>query len=260
MGGKGGGGSMPEAPDYMALATLQADLDKKTALEQTIANRPTQINDLGSLTWARDPKTGKWTQTVSLDPRLKEQQANVISQGGDLAKQIAAQGEFTGAPQVEWNPNAMKEYGDAIYGSVMDRASIEQDRQQNALNTQLRQQGLQPGTEAYDRAMQNFMTSRGDVNTMAAYQATIGAKDQYRNDYVAQLHGQDQNYSQDLQNYQLPWDLSNASQALSQGYRPTFDTFGTSTGYNPADMTGAAQAKYEAKMGDYNAKQQSSGK
>jgi hypothetical protein len=260
MGGKGGGGSMPDAPDYMQLATLQADLDKKAALEQTIANRPNQINDQASLTWKRDPKTGKWTQTVSLDPRLKAQQDQVISQGGDLARQINAQGEFTGAPQIEWNPDAMKEYGDAIYGSVMDRAGVEQDRQRAALNTQLRQQGLQPGTEAYDRAMQNMMTSQGDVNTMAAYQATIGARDQYRSDYSAQLQGQDQNYAQDLQNYQMPWDLAGAAQGLTGGYRPTFDTVGTSTGYNPADMTGAAQAKYEARMGDYNAKQQSSGK
>ena len=64
MGKSSGGGSMPDAPDYFGLAKLQADLDKQAALEQTKANRPTQINDLGRMDWKYDPQTKRWTQTV----------------------------------------------------------------------------------------------------------------------------------------------------------------------------------------------------
>jgi hypothetical protein len=259
-GGKGGGGgSMPDAPDYEALAKQDAAAQKALAIEQTRMNRPTQINPLGRMDWTQDAK-GNWTQTVTADPRLKAQMDAVIAQGGDITKQIAAQGEFTGPDQIDWNPDAMKEYGDAIYGSVMDRARVDQNRDRSQMQTQLRQQGLMPGSEAYDNAFQNMLRAQGDVATQAAQQATIASKDQYRNDYMAQLSGQDQNYRQDLQGYQMPWDLAGAAQGLSQGYRPNFDTFGTSTGYNPANMTEAAQAGYQAKMGDYNAKQQQSGK
>jgi hypothetical protein len=42
---------------------------------------------------------------------------------------------------------------------------------------------------------------------------------------------------------------------LNSQYRPTFTGFSGATGYNPADMSGAAQAQYNTKMGGYNAQQ-----
>jgi hypothetical protein len=209
--------------------------------------------------WAQDAK-GNWTQTVTQDPRIKAQMDAILAQGGDLAKQISAQGEFTGAPEIEWSPTGASEYADAIYGSVMDRTREEQGRERNQMQTQLRQQGLMPGSEAYDNAMRNMLRAQGDVSTQAAQQAEIASRDQYRNDYAAQMQGQDQIFAQRLQKYQTPWDVAGAQLGLVQGLRPNFDTFGTAAGYNPANMTEAAQAGYQAKMGDYNARQQQSGK
>jgi len=154
----------------------------------------------------------------------------------------------------------MKEYGDAIYGSVMDRAAPQQQREQASMNARLLQQGLQPGTAAYDRAMQNMMTAHGDVNTQAAQQATIASKDQYRQDYLAQMKGQSQNYSQDLDAYNMPWDMANASMQTANNMRPQFAGFAGGTGYSGADMAGAGQAQYQAKVGANNASNASSGK
>ncbi len=257
--GKDGGGSMPDAPDYENLARIDAAAQKALAQEHTQANRPTQINPLGRMDWVKDAK-GNWTQTVTNDPRIQAQLDAILGQGGDIAKQIAAQGAFEGGDKLQWNPDAMQQYGDAIYGSIMDRTREEQTRERDMMQTRLRQQGLMPGSEAYDNAMRNMLRAQGDVSAQAAQQATIASKDQYRNDYLAQLKGQDVNFAQKLQEYQTPWDVAGAAQGLTQGLRPNFDTFGTATGYNPANMTEAAQAKYQAKMGDYNARQQQSGK
>lgn len=49
------------------------------------------------------------------------------------------------------------------YDSAMMRLRPEQEKQREALDVKLRLQGLQPGTEAYNRAMQNQMISTGDV-------------------------------------------------------------------------------------------------
>lgn len=202
-------------------------------------------------------------------------------------------------------------YSDALYGRVMDRARVEQGRESNTLATQLRQQGLVPGTEAYDRAMQNLMKSHGDVQTMAAQNATLGGYQEARNMYDTMLRGNQQQYDQNLgimgaqisadqnlfnqrlganagnrdtyrmiqealqqqfsqeqaanqnalQQYMGQWaGLSNA-QALQAGgtYTPTFQGFGTATGYSPADLTGALQAKYSSQLGSYNAQNQAKG-
>jgi hypothetical protein len=258
MGGKGGG-DMPDAPDYEELAKQDAASQKELAIQHTQANRPTQINPFGRMDWVKDSK-GNWTQTVTNDRRVQDQLDAILGQSGDITKQLAAQGAFSGGDKLAWNPDAMQEYGDSIYGSIMDRTRVEQGRERNMMQTQLRQQGLMPGSEAYDHAMQNMLRAQGDVSAQAAQQATIASKDQYRNDYIAQLKGQDVNFAQNLQEYQLPWDVAGTAQGLAQGLRPNFDTFGTATGYNPANMTEAAQSTYQAKMGDYNARQQSSGK
>lgn len=249
----------PKAPDYAALAQQQAGIDAAAAAEQTKANRPTQTNAYGTLEWTRNPD-GTWLQKETAAPEFENARRAVMGRGNVLAASIAKQGDFKGANQVKWSPEANKEYADAIYKSTMDRAAPKQERDLASQRNQLRQQGFVPGSEAYSRAMNDTLVAQGDVNTQAAQQATIAGADKYRQDYSAQLKGQDQNYSQDLQNYQMPWDLVGASQSLGQSYRPSFAGFGTATGYAPADMAGAAQSQYQTKMGDYNARQQKAGK
>jgi hypothetical protein len=202
-------------------------------------------------------------------------------------------------------------YSDALYGRVMDRARVEQGRETDSMATKLRQQGLIPGTAAYDRAMQNLMTSHGDVQTLAAQNATIGGYQEARNMYDTMLRGNQQQYDQNrgimeaqigadqnlfnqrlsanagnrdtyrmlqealqqqfsqeqaanqnaLQQYMGQWSgLANA-QAMQAGgtYTPTFQGFGTATGYSPADITGALQSQYSSQLGSYNAQNQAKG-
>lgn len=82
----------PKTPDYAALAEQQAGLNQEAMNQQTIANRPNQVNPSGSQTWSVDPDTGQWTQTVELSPELQAMQDqmrgiqyNALNTYGDVA-------------------------------------------------------------------------------------------------------------------------------------------------------------------------------
>lgn len=303
--GSGKKSKAPDPPNYQAIAQQQGDDSYKIAKDVTGWNRPNQYDALGnSLTWTQD-KNGQWTQRINTTPGTKQNlQANLgISNTAqmylaDQLKRAQAQGQFdaakfgtgvqggpafkVGVNQPKYDEASGKAVSDATYRSVMDRARPQQQRDMSALTTQLRQQGLQPGTEAYNRAMQNLMVSQGDVNTQAANQATLAGYDEARQRYLAQLQGSGQQYDQQLQGYlaQLQGNNQNFNQRLQAnaqnfgqglagynqkyqnaaamaaiaggGKQPTFSGFSGATGYNPADMLGAANAGYQAQMGGVN--------
>jgi len=297
----------PAAPDYAALQQSDALANRQTANEITRWNRPTQIDAYGNtINWTQDG-AGNWTQSQSLNPWFQMAQTNAFNTFANSAQDLANQGQFQ-APSYDmannrywealsngnFDPNAYgtigefdRSQGDKVaqdmYESSMSRLRPDQARTQEALDVKLRQQGLQPGTEAYNRAMQNEMTSQGDVNaklaldsTGAGYNAAMGIyntnlagqgqrfnqglegynanTDQDWKAFQAAMGSQQQQYNQALQNYSLPMERAQAAaQLFSQAPGGQWQGFSGATGYNPADMTGAAQAGYQAKMGNANA-------
>lgn len=147
----------------------------------------------------------------------------------------------------------------ALYDSVMSRAAPQQKRDKDYLDTQLRQQGLIPGTEAYNRSMQNLLTSQGDVVTKASQDATLAGASEGRAKYAAYLGGQGQQYGQDQNTYQInrnqPLQELSGMAGLAGGtpYTPTYTGFSSATGYNPTDLLGAAQATQAANQSKANA-------
>lgn len=216
--------------------------------------------------------TGTWTQTQNLSPEIKAIWDKYISDAGsamgsygDLLNNYLGNyqspeefsyGDVKGYNDAEFNGDSV---ANALYGSVMDRGRVEQRRESDALNTQLRQQGLVPGSEAYNRAMQNLMTSQNDANLLAAQNATLAGGAEGRAKYASYLSGQGQGYEQALGSYttnrnQPLQELAGmAGIAGGQPYSPTYPSFGSATGYQPADVVGAAQAQYGAKQNSANA-------
>lgn len=89
-----------------------------------------------------------------------------------------------------------------MYASVLMRALPEQQRAQQGLDVQLRQQGLQPGTEAYDRAYKNMLTAHGDVDAKAALDATQAGYAAAGDIYNTNLAGQAQRFGQGLSTWE----------------------------------------------------------
>ncbi len=333
-------GSSSESPDYAGMALLQSQLDQEAARRETTANRPSQFNPLGSITWdvqkgareysvnqeaqrqrlsaalqgasAKDAATlakmqtrlgvldsklaaakrpgqqarlqkladalqgkidaistgqsgqaskiqGKlddmvmkkqapdeWVQTEKWAPELEAATKSILGAQQRNAETIAKRGDFSGPAQVQWDPAGAQKYGTNIYESLMNRVRPEQAQQQEQFRTRLAQMGLQPGTPAYDRAMQNMLTSHGDVAAQAALEAQVQGAGQYRSDFGTQLLGQGQNYEQKLGEYKMPWEMASASQGLLRASSPNFQGFGTAQGAPAPDMIGAAQSQYSA--------------
>lgn len=78
----------PEAPNYSALASQQAEMANKNWQTQLQANRPNQYNQFGSSTWEQDPATGQWTQRT----QLNQPQQDIFNQQQANQQQIANMG------------------------------------------------------------------------------------------------------------------------------------------------------------------------
>lgn len=258
----------PATPNYSKLATEQAGEQQKIAEYLTAANRPNQVDALGnSITWSKDPATGQWTQKQTWNDGTVgqfNQQQHLATQGGYLAEKkldsLQGQKDFKSPDMPQYNEASGKAVSDATYNALTARVKPEQQRQQQALSNQLRLQGLQPGTEAFDRAMRNMYTSHSDADYLASQNATVAGYDEARQRYLAQLQGQGQEFGQKLTEHQLPWqEAGMAMEFANNRYTPTMPGFSGAIGYNPSDQIGAANASYQANMGKYNAQNQKKG-
>jgi hypothetical protein len=191
------GMAAPPSPDYQGAAN-----------KTTQANRPDQYNPFGYMTWSQDGN-GNWTQNAGLNPQLQgayNQFAQGL-QGGDAARQQAQ---------------------DAYYKQESSRLDPMFGQREQAMRSQLINQGLDPNSEAFRRQMDDFGRSRND-----AYQSAI-------NNSIA---GGNQAM---LQNFQM-------NMAGLQGLKGLMTPFG----FSPSgDYLGAAQAQGQYGLADMQARQQ----
>lgn len=297
----GGKAKTPEAPDYGVLARQQALEQNKLIDKQTQANRPNQTNPYGSVNWTQD-KDGNWTQNVSYDPKV---QGNIDAMLSALGQNLSSmKGDFTGPgalqgykphemttgqfdPMTSWQYGGQNGgtsgdgYADAFTKSLLARVSPQQEVDRGAMENKLRLQGLQPGTPAYDRAMQNLMRSQGDVNSKAALDGMLAASQNARADYATQLSRdqlglqtamgnqqmtnatQGQQFDQSMTQHMLPYQKAALmNQMLSGAFTPSFNGFTPAGVGQAADIVGAAQQAYAQQMqsaNDKNAKKSGKG-
>jgi len=252
----------PPPPDYTKLAQEQARLQNEMLKTQTEANRPDQINAMGSLRWSQDPTTGRWTQTEELNPEARAAldqalalQTEQIGQIGDLM----GEGRFAGGPAMpQYDPASGEQYAQRFSESLLSRMRPQQQQEQEQMQTKLRLQGLQPGTEAYNRAYQNLLTSHGDVTAQAQLQGLLAGGKEARDIYQTQLGGQEQGYNQELQKYLLPWQTAGMTQGLANSIKmPEFQGFSQTGQDETPRIMDEAQQQYAQQMQAYNEAAQS---
>lgn len=124
----------------------------------------------------------------------------------------------------------------------MARLQPQFDRKQSALETQMANQGIARGTEAWKNGMSDMDHQQNDAMSQAALQG-ISVGQQARQQGI-----QEQQYfnSRDLNNL-------NALRTGSQVTNPTFNSYNQQATTGGADMLGAAQAGYQAQLGQTNA-------
>ena len=245
--GKKGGSSPPPAPDYKAAAEATA-----------ASNRVNQYTPYGSLTYSQigtqggftNPITGQviggqplYGQTLTLSPaqqRLLDQQNKTSLALGSLQDQAAARVAQQQARG--YNDTSLADTNTATQ-AILNRLQPTLQQQRSGLETQLSNQGLARGTEAYENALRSQNERENDLYQQAALQGiSLGMQQR-------QQGLQEQNYfnTRDINNL-------NAIRTGSQVTSPQFNATPAGANYSQA-----AQNQYQAALGNYNAQQQASG-
>jgi hypothetical protein len=173
-----------------------------------------------------------WSQNTNLSP---EQQQLLDSYN---QMQTGLLGRVQDAYKNPLNINSAQDIADKAYSGLTSRLDPQWNQREQAMRTQLANQGIASGTEAYTNAMRDFNTGRNDAYQQANLQAynlmpqALAMEQSARNQPLAEL-----NYAR-------------------QGLAPTMPQFGgfAQQSLTPgADLTGAAQSQYGAALGNVNA-------
>lgn len=302
-----GSKSAPPPPDYAAAAREQAASSREVTEQQTWANRPDQETPFGSTRWQStptvDPTTGqtlnRWTQTTTLDPDTQaalESQQNMIRGRSDLANQLfpRAQQEFADTmdwsqfdaagrpvqaqPQLDSSQRYYDRAGDAVMNQFNRRYAPEFQRQEEQMDTTLRNRGMKPGDAGYDQALNELRQQQGDQRANAMDRAVQMSGSEASRMMGMDLQGREQafgqqlassNYSTQLRQQQIAEEMQrrgfslNEINALISGQQvgmpsmPSFNTAQRSEGLQSLQAAGmqgqdarAAADRNAAMMGD----------
>jgi len=201
-------------------------------------------------------QAGHWEVTEELRPEMKATQDAAMKAQQAAAEKAAAQGDFVPTEQVKWEDDgSQQEYADKFRERAMFGVEDQQRSDMERFNTRLRQQGLQPGTAAYDRAMKNLMTSQGDVSTKASLDAWLASSAERRANTATRAALQNQNYGQDREIYGMPLERAMGFGALNQGTYGRYPSSGiTSDNAGAPDILGAYNASQDRAQAERNAK------
>jgi hypothetical protein len=326
--GLGPAPSAPAAPDYRGAAQETASGNLEAARVATAANRVNQVTPYGNLNYA---ETGTdsygnptWTATTSLSDvgqqLLNNQNATSLGLGGAINAQL---GQVQNVMGQGFNPNTgpittnigqanvnpltgqanlqtATDYQGGMQGwdranqLLMQRLQPQMDIQQEQLDVKLANQGIAPGTEAYNRArmglgmQQNDLLNQAQLSGLSAgntlfQQGLAGAQfgnaaqqqgyqntqaQQQANNAIAQQQfanqmananlgntAQQQQYNQALTQYNMPLNTLSALRTGAQVQNPSFVNSAQQATTQGADILGATQMGYNAQMGNFNAQQ-----
>jgi hypothetical protein len=257
----GGGGflglgpapSAPAAPNYAgaAQATAQGNID--AARLATAANRVNQYTPYGSLeyTMSGEDKYGNpmWSATQKFSPEqqklldIQNQLSLGVGQLGTkgleyVGQQLENPFDVSQLPSIGINPSEM--YSDAI----MRRLQPQMQQGRERLEQQLANQGIQLGSEAYDRAIRNFDQKQNDL-LLGAQTQGLGVGLQARQQQLGEL----------AYRRNEPLNVLSALRTGSQVTAPTYVNSAQQATTAGPDLLGAAGMQYNAQMGDFNAQQ-----
>jgi hypothetical protein len=256
----GGGGflglgpapSAPAAPDYTAAAQQTAQSNLDAARAATAANRVNQVTPYGNLDYSMtgEDKYGNptWTATTSLSDvgqqLLNNQNQASLGLGSTInaalgrTQDVMGQGFNPNLPSTGMNP------GQSYQDAYMQRLAPQIAQNREMTTASLANQGIVPGTTAYDNAMRQQQQKENDL--------LLGATTQGFG--VGQQANQNA-FNQELTKYNLPLNTLSALRSGSQVQNPTFVNSAQQATTQGADLLGASQMGYNAQMGNFNAGQ-----
>lgn len=246
-----GKASAPPAPDYAAAAKETAAGNLENARLTTKANRVDYNTPYGNLTYSQDPNDqDKWSANVALSP---EQQAlltqqNKTSQGlanlQDSATQRVADSLGSEMPGV-YDPTQATNNAQEL---IMSRLQPQLDRSAASLDTQLANQGITVGSDAWKAAKEAQGQQFNDARQQAALQGiNLG------------MQQQGQQFQQGFAARNAPLNELSAIRTGSQVTNPTFGNSAQQQYTGGPDMLGATTQGYNAAVQATNAENAAAG-
>lgn len=242
--------SPPPAPDYVGAAEATGASNLEAARAATAANRVNQYTPYGSLTYYQDPNATDpdhgWSSYTTLSPDqqtlLNQQNKTSIGLAG-LADRGLGYVNDTLSHQLTAKdlPADMVNPGETGAQALMRRYQPQMDQSRKALETQLANQGIMPGSEAYDNSMRTQYQSENDLRSQAQIQGIeIGQ------------NAQNQQLGVKTQLQNNPLNVLNAVRSGSQITNPSFGAVPQQANAGGTDYSSAMQGMNNYNMGLYN--------
>jgi Chaperone of endosialidase len=196
---------------------------------------------------ASDPDSWKATQTLSPAEQEKLDKNNALSLGflGTAQKGLNGVDEAL-SKGFNWDalPASQINAGQTAQDAIMSRLNPQFEQRDNALRTRLINQGVRPGTEAWDNEFRNFGQERNDANSQAALHGIdVGQKARQQ-----ALQEQEFGRTEGL-------NIVNALRTGNQVQQPNFINTPQQATTAGADLLGAEGQQYQGQLGAYNAQQ-----
>lgn len=263
-------------------------MQQQGAANLTAAQQQAQINRVDTTTPFGFQKFGqvadpslpggiRYTQDIGFSPEQKklydsETNNQLASQGiasslqGRVAQSVANPLDLSSAGAMEkaLPANQFSADRDKVSSALFDRLTSlrkpQMDRDRSALDVQLRNQGLMPGTEAYNNSMRTMMETQGSELSNAANQAiAAGGAEQSRLQGDSRANSslnnnvRSQSIQEKLLERQQPLAEYNSFRTGNTPTLPAFQPFGMGT-VAPANTLAASNSQYQTEADAYNAR------
>jgi hypothetical protein len=229
-------------PPTQTAATQQA-YNTGSGLQSQAGSMVNQYNPYGSLNYSQTGTNAYGQPIYSANTSLSPVQQGLYNSltgtqqlAGNEAQGTLASGNYGGANNIVGTTNSLT---NQQMGNYLASVQPEMDRQTEQLDTQLRNQGIDPSSPAYVQAMQNLQQTQG--------QTVAGAAAQF----------QPQAYQEAVQSYQLPMQTAEQLAQFGSPTSPTSSFTNTpSLSIQPANYTGAVASADQVAQQDYQAQLQ----
>ena len=258
--------SAPAAPDPYATAAAQAASNKETAVAQSLLNQVNEYTPYGQSVYTKrgEPVDGiqQFDRTTTLDPAqqaIVDQQTAISGQLNELAgDQITRVGDsltnpysYEGMPDAPVaDATARQQTIDAINSQYASRLDPRFADAQTALETQLANQGIGVGSDAYTKAMESQNRSRNDAYQSAMNAAITGGGAEQSRLFGLQGNARERAIQEYERIRNAPLNEVAALMSGTQINNPTFSAI-PQTGVSPTDLTGAINTAYQGNVNNY---------
>jgi hypothetical protein len=262
----------PPTPDYRGAAIEQGAANLESARATARLSNPNMYTPYGTslVSYEGDVPTVRQTLTPTAQKSLEAQQnvdlslSNLAQKGTGIASGVLDKPFSFGGPDVQTSldlSNVAKmpvNAGMTGQEAIMQRLEPSLARQRTSTETQLINQGLRPGTEAYNNAINLLGEQETDARTQAVLQGLnldIGANTQGYNQALQSGQfgniAQQQALAQAIQQRQMPLNEINALTSSAQIENPQFQSY-TGANVAPTPVFAGAQAQGAFEQNKYN--------